>query len=98
MPPPETDANSFHLPSHQTIQERYDALTSPSDAWLLGERGRRRADTRLQREPQKVKIEEMQSKDDPRSISGGSSPLRLKLVTRANAQRIRRDEKEAKSS
>ena len=90
LPRPDPHAHFVHSTAHQTIQERYDAFR---------ERGRRRADTRtrLQREPQKVKIEEMQSTDNSRSSSGGSSPPRLKTVTRAS-RRIRRDEKGAKTS
>ena len=93
-----SDSDSSDTQSLQTLQDRYAAVTSAgvSEARLV--RGLRREDMRLQRDPQRVKIEEKQEKEDSSSTAGGSSTPRLTPVSLANAQRIQRDEKEAKSS
>ena len=57
LAPPENDADSSDAPSIQTLQDRYAAVTSAGvfEARLL--RRLRRGDMRLQRDPQRVKID-----------------------------------------
>ena len=109
MPSPETDADYSDASSIETLRDRwalrrsnecrrYVAVTSAGAFVARPPRGPQRGDMRLRRDPQIVKIEEGQEKEDPSSTSGDSSPPRLTPVSRANDQRIRRDEKESKSS
>ena len=100
---PGTDSNSRH--GRAATEEELTALPPPEDddscsnsPSIQSRQGRYVDFMRLPRD--QVKIEQGQEEKDSGSTSGDSSsrPPRLTPVSRANAQRVPREEKEAKSS